>query len=376
MRNTPVIILFFVLAFLATTRAWSEGKSVTKRTKANKGGTHPRHSKKNSFVHYKNSQPRSLVGDVDGRKGGLWVDSPNIAEEIKLLDMPDWLKRGALEFIDKGYTVVKGGVSLDQCQKAIAATNKWGDAKGVKRDKQGHRPRLVNVHLDVPELADLLLSNERALQMQDFLFGARTSLYTSLFFSRGTQQPIHVDIPFFATVPIARYLGVWTALEKTDVRNGPLSVLAGGHKCNPLEERADLPRIVELKNRPEGIHEVDDEAFYIYANYTLEMCKKQGITELTQVHVEAGDVIIWHPLLPHGGSNILDFSRDRYSLVAHTVPEMTPVYHTKEFFSQTPAPAQPQWGYKVAKHQHAKSQDFRLVAQMGAPSAPSVDEGY
>lgn len=302
------------------------------------------------------------------------MDSPNAAEEIKqLVDIPDWLKEGALEFIEKGFTVVKGGLSVDQCQMAIAAANKWSDEHKVQKDERGHRPRLVNMHLEVPELANLLLNNEKALQMQDFLFGARTSLYTSLFFSRGTQQPIHVDIPFFSTVPIARYFGVWTALEKTDATNGPLSVLAGGHRCNPLKERADLPRIVELKNRPEGMHAVDGEAFYIYANYTLEKCKKQGIIEYSQVHVEVGDVIIWHPLLPHGGSKILDFSRDRYSLVAHTVPEMTPVYHSREFFSGTPASAQPAWDYKVAKHQHAKSQDFRLVAQLGTPS---VGTGY
>ena len=77
-----------------------------------------------------------------------------------------------------------------------------------------------------------MIQNKKALYLQDFLYGVKTSLYTSLFFSRGTEQRIHIDIPFFWTYPKNRYFGVWTALEDVDMNNGPLRVLERGHLCN------------------------------------------------------------------------------------------------------------------------------------------------
>src|SRR6185437_11802648 len=46
-----------------------------------------------------------------------------------------------------------------------------------------------------------------------------------------------------------------------------------------------------------------------------------------------GSTIIWHPHLPHGGSPIKDLTRTRLSLVIHTTPRDTPVYHHDAFFN-------------------------------------------
>lgn len=49
-----------------------------------------------------------------------------------------------------------------------------------------------------------------------------------------------------------------------------------------------------------------------------------------------------------GGSPIVDNNRSRFSLVAHTVPEMTAVHRTNVFFDPSLVVSQyPSWDYKV-----------------------------
>ena len=323
---------------------------------------------------YFNSMPKeSTVGQE------LWIDHPRALENIMALELvPQWIKDESKNFIRDGYIVLKAGLNSTQCNNARNAFHNYCKSVGEKceglKNEHGHLPRLMNAHTVVPAVRDLILANKRALMMQDFLFGAKTSIYTSLLFSRGTEQPIHVDIPFFWTNPKNRYFGLWTAIEDVDENNGPLRVLVGGHKCNLLDEREKIPKIVN-KKKVKPIANIDSEAFYAYANATLANCAAQNITEYRNVHLQAGDVIIWHPLLPHGGSPIKDKSRTRYSLVAHTVPEMVPVFKTDVFFdSSKQIPNTAQWPYQVVKAA-GDVPDYRLMAD-GDHFAFSVGEGY
>jgi phytanoyl-CoA hydroxylase len=52
-----------------------------------------------------------------------------------------------------------------------------------------------------------------------------------------------------------------------------------------------------------------------------------------RLYVEAGDTLIWHPQLPHGGTPIKDVNRTRFSWVVHTTPVGVPVYYQDAFFN-------------------------------------------
>jgi len=295
----------------------------------------------------------------------LWIDQPGAIDLITQADIPQWLKDGAITFIQDGYVVIREGLDKATCNKAVQSYKKWCFNRGAGcealKDEHGHHKRIVNMHTEVPEIRNLILKNTKSLQMQDFLFGEKTSLYTSLYFTRGTEQRIHVDIPYFWTKPQNRYFGVWTALEPVDEENGPLRVLHQGHKCNLLKERHNIPEIVKKKSTS-GISGTDDEAFYAYARATIANCATQNITRFVDVLLNTGDTIIWHPLLPHGGAPIKDETRTRYSLVAHTVPEMVPVYHTDVFFDPNIVPrSSAPWNYKVLKDDE-DIPGFRLMA--------------
>jgi hypothetical protein len=98
--------------------------------------------------------------------------------------------------------------------------------------------------------------------------------------------------------------------------------------------------------------------------YHLSLLYPPIHTQFLDVHVKKGEVILWHPLLPHGGGEIKDPTRTRHSLVSDTVPEMTPVYRMDVFFdtAHTP-PASPVWGYHMLKDADGLP-DYRLMADI------------
>lgn len=61
------------------------------------------------------------------------------------------------------------------------------------------------------------------------------------------------------------------------------------------------------------------------------MCKNQGL-KLEKVSANVGDLIIWHPELPHGGSKILNRGNTRHSLVCHYMPDGAYVQKIDYFF--------------------------------------------
>lgn len=284
---------------------------------------------------------RPQVGDL------LWIDLPDARERIRH-DLPEWLKTCALEMIDQGYTIIRNAVSSDACDAAISGFHAWigahEDEAAERRDNHGHYPRIINLHLVVPELSRLFSTNQRALALQDLLFGYRTSLYTSLFYERGSAQPIHRDIPYFCTHPANFYFGLWIALEDVDLDNGPLQVIPGGHRIPWIDPEKIREKVLGPTTQPPPISNVLWDA---YQQAVKEACDANGL-HVIDVPIQRGDAILWHPLAPHGGAPIRDLSRTRMSLVMHTTPEHVPVYQGDAFFAPSnPLSSEPSWDYRA-----------------------------
>ena len=62
-------------------------------------------------------------------------------------------------------------------------------------------------------------------------------------------------------------------------------------------------------------------------------CKEKGLNTIT-LPVSKGDIIVWHPMLPHGGSPIKRKKSTRYSIVFHVVPNEMRVYGNDLFFEK------------------------------------------
>lgn len=199
----------------------------------------------------------------------------------------------------------------------------------------------MNIHATLPQFWPLFSTN-KALQIQDYLFGMENILYTSLFFETGTSQAIHRDTPLFWTKPANMYFGTWLALEKTDFENGPLIVIPGSHRL-PILDRSAIAhsKYADLSE----IKDIDGDLWEIYQNKVTQMCVDQGL-QIEEVYVDKGDTVIWHPMLAHGGAKIIDPQRSRLSFVIHTTPKETPVYHTDVFFDvKRRVSGKASWGY-------------------------------
>jgi hypothetical protein len=258
--------------------------------------------------------------ESDGHEQRLASFSPEVREHVENL-------------LQHGFTVVKGSISRDKCSalidsfKSFAEINKDKFSKYLDRD--GHYPRIANLHSAFPDLIELFDGNKLVYEVQEAIFGATPSLYTSLFYERGSAQDIHRDTPYFSTKPEMYYLGVWVALEDADEQNGALNIMRGGHKIpEPDRQAIALSHFNSLSEVPSSSAILWDD----FQGEIQRLCAEAGIVK-EQVPANAGDTIIWHPQLPHGGGAIKDITKSRFSFVMHTTPVGVPVYHQDKFFN-------------------------------------------
>ena len=142
---------------------------------------------------------------------------------------------------ETGFVVVRGAVDPSLCRRALAGIDafkaKHRKAVVANANEFGHLYRVVNLHLAVDALAAAFADNQ-ALAVTDRFFGEATTLYTSLYYERGSEQALHRDTPYFCTRPADRYLGVWLALDDVDADNGPLRVVPRSHLLPAIDVRA------------------------------------------------------------------------------------------------------------------------------------------
>lgn len=229
---------------------------------------------------------------------------------------------------ENGFVVIDSQLG-DLCDEAVQEFREIEASHPdiLKREADGRYPRLINFHLASPKMLKLFTRNPLALAVQDAFFGQPSSLYTTLFYEKGSTQDLHRDTPYFTTRPEHQYLGVWTPLEDVDAENGPLMVMQYGHKL-PEENREEIAQEL-FGDIP--IPHTSDELWVTYQDKVTRRGEAEGLIR-QYVPVKKGQTIIWHPQLPHGGSPIVDPARTRLSLVQHVTPANYQVYGLEAFF--------------------------------------------
>tara|TARA_Y100001935_G_scaffold49843_1_gene41465 strand:- start:2946 stop:3836 length:891 start_codon:yes stop_codon:yes gene_type:complete len=262
------------------------------------------------FKFEENSVRKPKVGE------SLWGDNYDFKKKSKKASKFSTL------FYQNGYVVLSNAIDLSECDKAINDIEKKCNSaeRGNKRIS-----RVVNLHKEIDSLKDLI-TKKSVISILDELFGFKTSVYTSLTFKYGTEQPIHIDSPVFHTSPEGFYFGVWFALEDSNETNGCLKTIEKSH----LLKRPNPTKFAKEK----GVTEIDFNGSGLWTPYQ-DLVRNQSIEngfEEKLVPVKKGDVLIWHPNLPHGGSKILNTDKTRFSIVYHVVPEGVPVYQADRYF--------------------------------------------
>ncbi|MGY2734353.1 phytanoyl-CoA dioxygenase family protein [Sphingomonas sp. UYP23] len=289
------------------------------------------------------SPPRYLADDINLDNQVPWFMSYDYKDDERYLALPDDVREQADRFMRDGYIVFENAVSPDLCDRVTSEfrslCSRNSDYFDQFRNDFGYLERVINIHLTLPVLVEMFASARPVLAFQDALFGARTSIYTSLYFEKGSGQTLHRDTPYFTTRPEYCYFGTWFALEDADPGNGCLEVIAGGHLVPELDRLAFARSAAENSE----IGSINNQLFDKYQGDMLAECERRGLSS-RHVPMKRGDVLIWHPQLPHGGGFIAEPTRTRNSIVMHTVPEGCPVYHAYAFFDPTSSlPAEAPW---------------------------------
>lgn len=288
---------------------------------------------------------------------GLFL-RPEAAEVIASAEINATVRAHALELLEKGYTIVRGAIPSTVCAKLIRDFRDLEAANEAifseNKTSQGHYPRIVNLHCLMRSLMTLFTDNPVWLEVQDVLFDAPTSLYTSLFYEVGSEQSLHRDSPVFATRPEYLYFGSTIYLEASGDENGCLEVMEGGHLLKELDREA---MALDHYGSLDRVPPFDESLWVKYQDAVADQGHRCGL-RMKKLYAEAGDALIWHPQLPHGGTPIRNPSRTHFSLIMHNTPVGVPVYHQEVFFRPGElVPSEAPWRYYEAAGR--KIADFR-----------------
>jgi len=277
---------------------------------------------------------------VPGPDEVLWLDRDNALTIARERTNDSRLIEHSQRVIQDGVTVIRNAIAREVCDGVRDDYRRYCEehAEAASHaDTYGKHTRLGSFHV-VSHNALRIGTDAGVMRLLDFLFGYRASVYTSLTFEKSTQQKIHRDSPFFHTIPVNYFAGVWTALEDIDDRAGPLEYYPGGHRfaIDPVA----IGRQVKAEAASDtGIDQLNGTAYNRYIEAIHSAATAAGST-IVRPEMRKGDTLIWHPCLPHGGGEIVDHSLTRASIVFHCSPIDVQFYGPDVFFGfAEPKPA-------------------------------------
>ncbi|NNE27850.1 MAG: phytanoyl-CoA dioxygenase family protein [Saprospiraceae bacterium] len=285
----------------------------------------------NIFKYKKLKHNTALYKSLGLRK---WYFSPISSRDFKKLDVSNKrevdakaLERSAIfESIDRdsqlslqqydenGYAILKSYISkekVDEINNKIDGLLASGEIKfryGNKLMFAIHHSEILRSIARDPKLTELL----------DILLDGKSTLFQSINFLKGSEQKSHSDSVHMTTYPLGGLLGVWIALEDIDAENGGLHYYPGSHK---------LPYYLNSDYDNEGTWLMLGKYDYTAYEAMIEAKIQQHGIEKKVFNAKAGDVLIWHANLLHGGEAHTDTSRTRKSMVFHYFDKNSICYH-------------------------------------------------
>ena len=247
----------------------------------------------------------------------LWIDRPDAMSVLQKLDADAKVKQAISDLIVKGVATIRKNNDEHVIDEVVRDFDSYCRENADSRnyvDQYGLHERLCNLHM-VSAAARKITQNRTTRAVIASAFRREPVVVGSLLFEKGSQQSIHRDGPAFFTVPIDHFFGVWNALEDITEDSGPLTYFEGGHRA-----------ISDKELRSDGV--TNNESYF---QRVIADCERRGCP-LRDVLLSKGDTLIWHALLPHGGSKILDPRKSRKSLVSHYIPVGVPIYGPSVFF--------------------------------------------
>jgi hypothetical protein len=184
------------------------------------------------------------------------------------------------------------------------------------KSKDASNWRIGEFHL-FNDAARKIFDNPHVARLCSALFDRPAYPHFSLTFSKGSMQLLHQDACVFHTWPINALIGVWTALEDINADSGPLVYYPGSHREPLFHEFDNYPQT----QRRTASQEQSDR----YQDYVARIAEKY---ERKEFLAKKGEVLFWHGMLVHGGSQFVAPGTTRKSFVIHYLPKGGNVAHS------------------------------------------------
>lgn len=240
-----------------------------------------------------------------------WLESP-FSNQLILYDENLTMVEKSLcyEYAHNGYVIVNLGLS-DEFINSIKNDVDSELEKNVKLQEKGYHytdnPRVFEGWKFSDNIKQLALNSE-ILYLLKLFYNRKPFPFQTINFTHGSNQPLHSDAIHFHTIPERWVAGVWVALEDMDMDNGTLTIVPKSHKLPFYDLQYLNLNIPEYGNQFKEYSE--------YENF-IDNLVKYNYLDKQPVIIPKGTAIIWASNLLHGGSEIKDLNRTRYSQATH-----------------------------------------------------------
>ncbi len=222
-------------------------------------------------------------------------------------------------FDTNGYLILEGHLKkhvVEAARKALLSVCEQ-ESHGFVR---GSSNRIVNLHTSIRELKAIYYSPSIYDVVSD-LFGCRALPCQSLTFINGSTQDAHQDTVHLTPFPRGFMCGIWVALEDVVPGSGELFYYPGSHR---------LPAVLcSSHGVPKVDSDVGDYSHFgaVFTPAISRLLAGQAELQPQTFLPKAGDVLIWHENLIHGGSPRTLMDKTRMSMVIHAFAEPALVYY-------------------------------------------------
>ena len=250
----------------------------------------------------------------EGLKARAWFNSPDVKSDVPLSFEPAMnAEHARMHLIRWGFAIMDYVIdrsTIDQFRSEYEAAI----ADGTLPYKRGTSQRIQQAH-NLPTGRKIWL-DPRVLSFLHEWFRDEPCACQTLLYINGSTQHAHQDTIHLTPYPAGFMCGVWVALQDIEPDSGELFVLPGSHRTpRVMTCDVDLPKVV------------DDYSAYKQLNTRIDELIANHSYEVVPYRPRAGQILVWHENLIHGGAPRVNADRERHSIVSHYFPRGCVAYY-------------------------------------------------
>ncbi len=242
-----------------------------------------------------------------------WTESPFFSQLIQNCNHTQNEEHIAKKFNKNGYVIIDLQLTDKECNDITDDVNSLiHEEKSkiqAKHFQYNESPRLFEGWKNSNNIKNLIL-HPKIMRTLTFLYDKKPLPFSSINFTKGSNQPFHSDTIHFNTIPYKWMTGVWVALENTNKNNGTLRVVPGSHQW-------DLYNYYDLKlQHCDDLQNGEEINYRKYEDFIRQLILSKNAHEEI-IELEKGQALIWASNLLHGGIPIVNKQSTRKTQVSH-----------------------------------------------------------